>query len=115
MEKGAQDCVFCKIVSREIAAEIEYESDRVIAFQDKNPAAQIHILIIPKAHIGRFIDIRDENKDVLSEVVAAAQKLIRDKHTEGKYRISFNGGSLQVVPHLHMHLLGGDLVGKPDF
>lgn len=111
-----ENCVFCKIVGREVAAEIEYESGDVIAFQDKNPAAQIHILIVPKAHIGRFIDIKEEDKEVLGEMVTVAQKLIEDKHIEEKYRISFNGGSLQIVPHLHMHLLGGDWIkNRQDF
>lgn len=88
-----------------------------MAFLDINPAAEVHILVVPKEHIGTFLDLNNEHKDLLSEMIQVTQLLIKkDKKVENKYRVSFNGGSLQIVPHLHWHLLGGEWIkNKHDF
>jgi len=104
-----KDCIFCKIVKREAPAEIILESKRVVAFPDIDPSADTHILIIPKKHVETFLDIEKKHTSILEEMLKVAQKLIKSKKLIAKYRISFNGGSLQVVPHLHMHLMAGNL------
>lgn len=110
------DCVFCKIRDKQIPTKLEYESDTVMAFPDIDPAAEVHILIVPKEHIPTFLDIKKDDKDLISEMVDVAQKMVVTKKLDRKYRISFNGGSLQVVPHLHWHLLGGEWIkNKHDF
>ncbi|MBI2405787.1 HIT domain-containing protein [Candidatus Microgenomates bacterium] len=105
-----EECVFCKIIKKEIPAEFLYEGERVIAFPDVKPAAYVHILIVPKEHIPTFTDIQDNHKEVISEMISVAQQLIKEKGVEKKYRMTFNGGVFQHVPHLHWHLLGGEWV-----
>jgi histidine triad (HIT) family protein len=108
------DCIFCKIVNGELPTKKVFESANAISFYDIKPSAQTHILIVPKIHIETFMDLNDGNKDLLAEMFEMARKIISDKKIEGKYRVSFNGGSLQVVPHLHMHILGGELKREHD-
>ena len=103
-------CVFCKIAAREIPAEILRESDRVVAFRDLDPKAPIHILLIPKDHIGSLEDLTDEHGAMLADIAQAAAHLAR---TEGidqtGWRLVSNVGpdAGQSVFHLHFHLLGG--------
>jgi len=118
------DCIFCKIVKKEIPAEIVYENDKIIAFNDVNPVAPVHILIIPKKHIpsvNHLADFREtgtkdglspelENKILVGELILAAQKIAEDKKiADSGYRLSFNIGedAGQTVNHLHLHLMGG--------
>lgn len=108
-----ENCIFCKIKNKEIPEIFLYESEDVMAFPDINPLAQVHILVVPKEHIPTFMDIKETHKNIMSEMVGVVQKLIKEKNIEGKYRVNFNGGSLQHVAHLHWHLLGGDI--KPDY
>lgn len=107
-----QDCIFCKIANGEIPAEKVAETDNVLAFFDNKPSADTHILVVPKKHIPNFLAITDEDKEIINEVFSVAREIIKEKKIEGKYRIVFNGGSYQVVPHLHMHILGGELKEK---
>ena len=103
-------CIFCKIAAREIPAEILRESDRVVAFRDLDPKAPIHILLIPKDHIGSLEDLTDEHGAMLADIAQAAAHLAR---TEGidqtGWRLVSNVGpdAGQSVFHLHFHLLGG--------
>lgn len=105
------DCIFCKIVKGEIPSKKVAEDKDVIAFYDIDPSADTHILIVPKKHTPTFLDIGGADKDTISQMISVAQKLIKKKKLGRKYRISFNGGSLQIVRHLHMHLLAGELKG----
>jgi histidine triad (HIT) family protein len=103
-------CIFCKIIKKEIPAEIVYENDSVLAFQDIEPIAPIHILIVPKAHISSAGHLEPENKLLAGELILAAQKISKDKKIdESGYRLIFNIGrdAGQTVDHLHMHLIGG--------
>jgi histidine triad (HIT) family protein len=109
-----KDCIFCKIVKGEIPSKKVLESEDVVSFYDISPAADTHILIVPKKHIETFMDIDTDFKDLVSEMFTMARDIIRHKGLEGKYRVSFNGGSLQIVPHLHMHVLGGELKRNYD-
>lgn len=103
------DCVFCKIVKGELPATVVSETNDVIAIQNIKPVAKHHVLIIPKAHIAKFTDINLEHKEIVMQMVEVAQKLIAEKKTESGYKLIFNGGKYQAIPHLHWHLLGGEL------
>lgn len=102
------DCVFCKIVNREIETEILYESDLLMAFPDRDPSADTHILIVPKEHIKSFRDLLEKHGQLLVETYKVAGKLVEDKGLDDNlYRVVVNGGKAQHIPHLHFHLLGG--------
>lgn len=104
------DCIFCKIVKKEIPANLKYESDDLIVFPDINPSAKIHLLIVPKKHIGGVSDLTLDHGLLLAEVYSVANKLVKDNNLESDiYRVVVNGGKAQHVPHLHFHLLGGSL------
>ena len=105
-----EDCIFCKIVNKEIPAELIFEDEQIVAFNDINPQAPIHILIIPKEHIASLNDVPDEQKDVLSHILFRARQIARNLEIEEKgYRIVLNTGrdSGQEVFHIHFHLLSG--------
>lgn len=105
-------CVFCKIVNREINAEILYEDGDILAFKDAHPLAPIHILIIPKKHIEGINFLGDAEGDIIlaGKMIIAAKKLA-EKFGIGKsgykllFRVGKDGG--QEVMHIHLHLLGG--------
>lgn len=104
------ECIFCKIVSREIPADIVYENETVIAFNDINPAAPVHILIVPKKHLATTDEISPEDKDISAAIFEAAKEIAKQKNlSEDGYRLIINNGRAagQVVFHLHMHILGG--------
>ncbi len=109
-------CLFCRIVAREVPAEILRESDRVLAFRDIDPKAPTHILLIPKEHLESLADIEDGHGAVLADIAQAATHLAR---TEGidqtGWRLVSNVGpdAGQAVFHLHFHLLGGRPMGWP--
>jgi len=109
-------CLFCRIVAREIPAEILRESDRVLAFRDIDPKAPTHILLIPKEHLESLADIEDGHGAMMADIAQAATHLAR---TEGidqtGWRLVSNVGpdAGQAVFHLHFHLLGGRPMGWP--
>jgi histidine triad (HIT) family protein len=103
--------IFSKIISKEIPADIVFESDNILAFRDINPQAPVHILIIPKIEIPKITDIKgSEHALLLGEMYDAANKIASDEGiSEDGFRIVFNCGDNggQEVYHIHMHLLGG--------
>ncbi len=102
------ECLFCKIVRKEIAAKFVFESDSLVAFPDIHPSADYHILIVPKRHIGGISDLTEKNAGLLSEIYSLVNKLVlENKLKENSYRVVVNGGLAQHVPHIHFHLLGG--------
>lgn len=104
------DCIFCKIVQKEIPAIIVFENDRILAFEDVKPQAPAHILIIPKHHIERTSDLTESNIQLIGELVLAAKSLADQKGIQRSgYRIVLNCGddAGQEIFHLHLHLLGG--------
>lgn len=108
------DCIFCKIIDHEIPAAIVYEDDDLIAFNDINPLAKIHILLIPKKHIATTADLSEEDGALIGKIFFVAKKIAAEKGmAEDGYRIVNNckafGG--QEVFHLHFHLLGGEKLG----
>lgn len=101
----SKDCIFCKIVSGEIPKEFAYEDETVVAFDDINPLAKIHLLVIPKVHIEDFFE--QKNEKIHMSIVHALHHLIEKKGLMGKgYKVEVNGGGSQIVPHLHFHLIG---------
>lgn len=109
-----KDCIFCKIASHESPAKIELETEGVIAFGSIAPAAETHILIVPKEHISTFGDLEEKHKSILMEMAKVAQKLIEMKKIEKGYKLVFNGGKYQSIKHIHWHLLGGKLEDEND-
>ena len=104
------DCVFCKIVRKEIPAEIVYEDEDVIAFRDAHPIAPVHVLVIPKKHIASITDISDEDTLLMGKLIATAKKIASDlKISEKGYKLIFRVGEHggQEVKHIHLHLIGG--------
>ncbi len=104
------ECIFCKIISREIPAEIIYEDSEILAFPDIHPVAPVHVLIIPKKHIESVNDLKDSNKELIGKIILVAKKIAEDSRISDKghkllIRTGANGG--QEVPHLHLHLIGG--------
>ena len=104
------DCLFCRIVARELPSKIVYEDAAVLAFDDIAPQAPTHVLIIPKTHVATVNDVTDADADVFSTLILAARAIARERGiAEPGYRLLFNcnatGG--QTVFHLHLHLLGG--------
>ena len=106
----AENCIFCKIISGEIPSRWVYENDRVLAFDDINPMAPVHVIIIPKQHIPTLLDITPENIDIMGDIISAVREVSRIKGVDQKgFRtvINCNEEGGQVIFHLHLHLLGG--------
>lgn len=103
------DCLFCKIAAGQIPARKVYEDARFIAFHDINPAAPVHLLVIPKHHITSLADATEADADWLGAMMALAPRLMREHGAEGGFKTLINTGrdGGQEVMHLHMHLLGG--------
>jgi histidine triad (HIT) family protein len=103
-------CLFCRIANREIPASIVYEDERVIAFNDINPQAPTHVLIVPKQHIATLNDLTAEHDALIGELARRAAAIARERHIEaGGYRTVFNTNrdAGQTVFHIHLHLIGG--------
>ncbi|MDO7905464.1 histidine triad nucleotide-binding protein [Paenibacillus sp. JX-17] len=108
------DCLFCKIVEGSIPAKVLMETDNVLVFHDIQPAAPVHVLIIPKKHIASMNDVTAEDLGVIGEMHQAAQQAARKLGVDQSgYRLINNCGpdSGQAVHHLHYHLLGGAKLG----
>ncbi|UCC40998.1 MAG: histidine triad nucleotide-binding protein [Candidatus Aminicenantes bacterium] len=105
-----ENCIFCKIIDKEIPSEIVFEDERIIAFNDINPQAPIHILLIPKEHFASLNNIPEGKKDILSHILLKARQIAQQEGiAENGYRIVLNTekDSGQEVFHIHFHLLGG--------
>jgi len=102
------DCIFCKIVNKEVSADYLFEDDAVLAFKDIRPAAPVHFLIVPKEHIQSISHLQSNHNEIISRLIFTAKKLAEEKDLRG-YKLVFNVGREggQVIDHLHLHLLGG--------
>jgi histidine triad (HIT) family protein len=108
------DCLFCKIAQHKIPAKIEYEDEEMIAFNDINPKAPVHILIVPKKHIESTLSLKKENAELTGKLIIKAAGLAKEKNiAKLGFRLIFNTGfhSGQEVDHIHLHLLGGKPLG----
>lgn len=104
------DCIFCKIVNKEIPAKIVYEDDRILAFDDIRPQAPIHTLLIPKQHYSSLNEIPTDKKELLGDILIKARSVAQEKGVrESGFRIVLNTArdSGQDVFHIHFHVLGG--------
>lgn len=110
------DCLFCRIASGEIPADLVLETPDVLAFRDIHPQAPTHILIIPRAHIPSVSEMEEDQAPVMGKLFLAARELAREEGIqEGGFRMVVNAGADagQTVFHIHMHLLGGREMGWP--
>ena len=111
-----QECVFCKIASGEIPAKVVYKDDEVIAFEDREAQAPVHVVVIPRKHIPGVEDVDERNAPLVGKLVHVASKIAKDKKIEPSgYRLVINSGrdAGQAVLHLHLHILGGRKFGWP--
>jgi len=105
------DCIFCKIIKKEIPSELIYEDEDLMVFLDINPKAKFHFLIVPKKHIESINEVGKEDIMLVGKMINRAKLVAKDKgFAESGYKLVFNCGKDggQIVPHLHLHLLGGE-------
>lgn len=103
------DCIFCKIIAGEIPSKKVFENDKILAFNDVNPQAPVHILVIPKEHIASADEINADNAPMVSEIFKNIPQIAAQVGLENGYRIITNIGNdgCQSVKHMHFHVLGG--------
>lgn len=110
-----EDCIFCKIIKKEIPADIVYEDEEIIAFKDIQPAAPIHILVIPKKHIPSLVYLQKEDEALIGRIYTVINEVAKGQGVKEKgYRVIVNCGEDggQEVGHLHFHLLAGKKLGE---
>ncbi len=110
-----ENCIFCKIIKGEIPSEKVYEDDEILAFKDINPAAPIHILVIPKKHIKSLLDLEETDYELVAKIQKVINTLAKQlKIEEEGFRVIVNCGkdAGQEVMHLHYHLLAGRKLGS---
>jgi histidine triad (HIT) family protein len=111
-----QNCIFCKIIEKKIPAKIIYEDELAVAFEDLNPQAPMHILIVPKNHIADIHSIKQGDRELIGHLFFVAQKLGQMKGLDKDgYRMVINNGRAagQTVFHIHLHLLSGRVFAWP--
>ena len=107
------DCIFCKIAAHDIPAKIVLETDQVVVIHDIAPKAKVHVLVIPKQHLVTFTDLTNENKVIMAELGMVVKQVVQQLGiAESGYKVVINNGhdGGQAVPHLHLHVLGGEKV-----
>ncbi len=105
-----RDCIFCQIVRGERGAEIVYQDETLVVFEDAYPQAPIHLLIVPKKHIRSINDLMEADRPIVSEMIVRAKEMARQVGVaDSGYKLVFNveRGAGQVIFHLHLHLVGG--------
>lgn len=111
----ASDCIFCRIVSGSLPSTEVLATARTYAFRDINPAAPVHVLVVPKEHVAdNAAGLGPEHADVIAEMIDAAQQVaVNEGIDESGFRLVFNVGpdALNSVPHLHLHVIGGRQLG----
>jgi len=109
-------CIFCKIATGEIASNIVYDGELVMGFRDVNPQAPHHYLLIPKKHIANITDMGEDDLPLLAEMFRAVNSIVEAKGMKDRgFRTVLNQGRMagQTVDHLHLHILGGRVMGWP--
>jgi histidine triad (HIT) family protein len=113
---GFMSCLFCKIVAGEIPAARVYEDDQLIALNDINPQAPMHVLVVPKRHVATLNDLSDADDALVGAMVRVAAKVAKDRGHDGQgFRTVFNCNAQagQTVFHIHLHVLGGRNLAWP--
>ena len=108
------DCLFCKIINKEVPSTIVYEDEEVIAFNDIRPAAPIHILVVPKKHIATLVNLEKEDEKIIGQIFTTINKIAKEQgFAEKGFRVIANCGEdgCQEVKHVHFHLLAGKKLG----
>jgi histidine triad (HIT) family protein len=111
-----EDCIFCRIAQRTIPARIVFEDETVVAFEDLNPQASVHLLVIPRKHLGSLKDAAPEDEALVGHLFTVSARLARERQIDSKgYRAVINTGEWggQTVFHLHVHLMGGRIFHWP--
>jgi len=111
-----EDCLFCKIAAGEIPAALVYQDDDVVAFDDINPQAPTHVVIIPRLHIATVNDLEAQHEGVFGKLATVAKQIATERGVaESGYRLimNCNAAAGQTVWHIHLHLLGGRNLGWP--
>ena len=109
-----EDCVFCKIIKGDIPSEKVYEDEEILAFKDIDPAAPIHILVIPKKHIENLLEVKEEDSYLIGHIYQVINKIAKDMGIkQDGFRVIVNCGkdAGQVVLHVHFHMLAGRKLG----
>lgn len=108
------NCLFCRMISGEIKAKVAYEDQDLLAIHDINPQAPVHLLILPKKHIEKISDLKEQDTELMGKLICGAQK-IAAQNSWKDYRLVFNNGaeSGQSVYHIHLHLLSGRRMSWP--
>jgi histidine triad (HIT) family protein len=104
------DCLFCKIINRQVPGSIVYEDDRVLAFNDINPQGPTHVLVIPKRHIASLNDLTPEDDQIIGEVIRRGAAIAKERGiSQSGFRVAFNtnADAGQAVFHIHLHVIGG--------
>ncbi len=107
-----EDCIFCKIINNEIPSTKVYEDDTLIAFNDINPIAPVHILVVPKVHVENLMELEDN--ELLVHIVEVIKQIAKEQGIDKEgFRVVTNNGENagQEVKHLHFHILGGKKLG----
>lgn len=110
-----KDCLFCQIANKEIPKEFVYEDDEIVAFDDVKPSAKVHILVIPRKHIVDTNNIEDGDQLLVGRMILVARDIAKSKGiADSGYKLVINCGEDggQMVPHLHLHVLGGERISK---
>ena len=108
------DCLFCKIINKEIPSTIVYEDDDILAFRDIHPVTPVHVLVIPKKHITSLAEIQKEDEAIIGKIYTVINEIAKKEEIlEKGFRVIVNCGEDggQEVKHLHFHLLGGKKLG----
>jgi len=107
------DCLFCKIIAGEIPTQLIYEDEHVVAFRDIAPHAPVHILVVPRVHVGSASELDTGNSHLAAKCFEAVAKLAKSEGLDNGFRVISNAGpdGGQTIPHLHFHLLGGKPLG----
>ena len=104
-----EDCIFCKIVNNQIPAQKVYEDEDIVGFNDINPVAPVHFLLIPRIHIASLLDCEEAHQGMLGRMLLLAPKLAKEQGCTDGFRTIINTGRVggQEVYHLHIHVIGG--------
>lgn len=109
-----EDCLFCKIIKKEIPSNIVYEDEEILAFRDIHPVAPVHVLVIPKKHISSLVDLKPEDEALIGRIYSVINRIAKQENVfESGFRVVVNCGEDggQEVKHLHFHLMGGKKLG----